>query len=65
MDATGRRDLLLKLADLIERDADYLKELEAMDNVSFLKKLFLLFLLSLFCIILYIFCKYNFCWINV
>jgi len=32
MDATGRRDLLLKLADLIERDREYLEELEALDN---------------------------------
>ena len=32
MDATGRRDLLLKLADLIERDKEYLTELEALDN---------------------------------
>jgi aldehyde dehydrogenase (NAD+) len=32
MDGTGRRDLLLKLADLIERDREYLEELEALDN---------------------------------
>ena len=32
MDGTGRRDLLLKLADLIERDRDYLERLEALDN---------------------------------
>ena len=32
MDGTGRRDLLLKLADLIERDRDYLENLEALDN---------------------------------
>ena len=32
MDATGRRDLLLKLADLIERDRQYLEVLEALDN---------------------------------
>jgi acyl-CoA reductase-like NAD-dependent aldehyde dehydrogenase len=31
MDASGRRDLLLKLADLIERDRQYLIELEALD----------------------------------
>jgi aldehyde dehydrogenase (NAD+) len=31
MDASGRRDLLLRLADLIERDRDYLIELEALD----------------------------------
>jgi acyl-CoA reductase-like NAD-dependent aldehyde dehydrogenase len=32
MDGTGRRDLMLKLADLIERDRDYLENLEALDN---------------------------------
>jgi aldehyde dehydrogenase (NAD+) len=32
MDGTGRRDLLLKLADLIERDREYLEDLEALDN---------------------------------
>jgi aldehyde dehydrogenase (NAD+) len=32
MDATGRRDLLLKLADLMEKDKEYLEELEALDN---------------------------------
>jgi aldehyde dehydrogenase (NAD+) len=32
MDGSTRRDLLLKLASLIERDADYLVELEALDN---------------------------------
>ena len=32
MDASGRRDLLLKLADLIERDHEYFEELESMDN---------------------------------
>ena len=32
MDASGRRDLLLKLADLMERDKEYLEELEALDN---------------------------------
>jgi aldehyde dehydrogenase (NAD+) len=32
MDATGRRDLLLKLANLMERDKEYLEELEALDN---------------------------------
>jgi hypothetical protein len=32
MDGTGRRDLMLKLADLIERDRDYLEQLEALDN---------------------------------
>jgi acyl-CoA reductase-like NAD-dependent aldehyde dehydrogenase len=32
MDGTGRRDLMLKLADLIERDRAYLEELEALDN---------------------------------
>ena len=32
MDASKRRDLLLKLADLMERDMDYLIELEALDN---------------------------------
>ena len=32
LDGSGRRDLLLKLADLIERDRDYLEELEALDN---------------------------------
>ena len=31
LDASGRRDLLLKLADLIERDRQYLTELEALD----------------------------------
>lgn len=28
----GRRDLLLKLAGLMERDSEYLQELEALDN---------------------------------
>jgi acyl-CoA reductase-like NAD-dependent aldehyde dehydrogenase len=32
MDGTGRRDLILKLADLIERDRDYLVKLESLDN---------------------------------
>jgi acyl-CoA reductase-like NAD-dependent aldehyde dehydrogenase len=32
MDASGRRDLILKLAALMERDMDYLVELEALDN---------------------------------
>lgn len=32
MDGTGRRDLMLKLADLIERDREYLERLEALDN---------------------------------
>jgi acyl-CoA reductase-like NAD-dependent aldehyde dehydrogenase len=32
MDASGRRDLLWKLAALMERDADFLAELEALDN---------------------------------
>lgn len=32
MDGSARRDLLLKLADLIERDATYLEELESLDN---------------------------------
>jgi len=32
MDATDRRDLMLKLADLIVRDRDYFEELEALDN---------------------------------
>ena len=32
MNATGRRNLLNKLADLIERDRTYLGELEALDN---------------------------------
>ena len=32
MDASQRRDLLLKLADLMERDREYLIELEALDN---------------------------------
>jgi acyl-CoA reductase-like NAD-dependent aldehyde dehydrogenase len=32
MDGTGRRDLMLKLADLIERDREYLENLEALDN---------------------------------
>ena len=32
MDATGRRDLLLKLADLMERDREYLEELEGLNN---------------------------------
>lgn len=32
MNASGRRDLMLKLADLIERDRAYLEQLEALDN---------------------------------
>jgi aldehyde dehydrogenase (NAD+) len=32
MDGTKRRDLMLKLADLIERDRDYFEHLEAFDN---------------------------------
>ncbi len=32
MNATDRRDLMIKLADLIERDFDYLRDLEALDN---------------------------------
>lgn len=32
MDASGRRDLILKLCDLMERDREYLEELEALDN---------------------------------
>lgn len=32
MDATGRRDLMNRLADLIVRDRDYLQQLEALDN---------------------------------
>lgn len=32
MNGTARRDLMLKLADLIERDKAYLEELESMDN---------------------------------
>jgi len=32
MDASKRRDLLLKLADLIQRDHEYLEELESLDN---------------------------------
>lgn len=32
MDGAGRRDLLLQLASLIERDVDYLAELESLDN---------------------------------
>lgn len=32
MDASGRRDLILKLAALMERDMDYLVELEALDT---------------------------------
>lgn len=32
MDGTQRRDLLIKLATLIERDHDFLSELEALDN---------------------------------
>jgi aldehyde dehydrogenase (NAD+) len=32
MDGTGRRDLILKLADLIERDREYLETLESLDN---------------------------------
>jgi len=32
MDVTARRDLMLKLADLIKRDASYLEELESLDN---------------------------------
>ena len=31
-DGTGRRDLLLNLANLIKRDAEYLAELESLDN---------------------------------
>jgi aldehyde dehydrogenase (NAD+) len=31
-DATVRRDLMLKLADLLERDSAYLRDLEALDN---------------------------------
>lgn len=32
MDASGRRDLMLKFCDLMERDREYLEELEGMDN---------------------------------
>jgi len=32
MNASGRRDLMLKLASLLERDRVYLEELEALDN---------------------------------
>jgi aldehyde dehydrogenase (NAD+) len=32
MNATARRDQILQLADLIERDSDYLSEIEALDN---------------------------------
>ena len=32
MDATGRRDCMLRLADAIERNADYLATLESMNN---------------------------------
>lgn len=32
MDASKRRDLLLKLANLMEHEMDYLVELEALDN---------------------------------
>jgi len=32
MDGSKRRDLLLKLAELIERDMEYLEELESLDN---------------------------------
>lgn len=32
MDATGRQNLLLKLADLIERDRNYIASLETLDN---------------------------------
>ena len=32
MDASGRRDLMLKLCALIERDRDYLTKLESLDN---------------------------------
>jgi aldehyde dehydrogenase (NAD+) len=32
MNATGRRALMLKVADLMERDKDYLEEIEALDN---------------------------------
>ena len=32
MDGTGRRDLILKLADLIERYRDYLVRLESLDD---------------------------------
>ena len=32
MDGTGRRDLMLKLANLIERDREYLENLESLDN---------------------------------
>jgi hypothetical protein len=32
MDATGRRDLMLKLAALLERDRAYFEELESLDN---------------------------------
>jgi aldehyde dehydrogenase (NAD+) len=32
MNATGRRDLMIKLADLIVRDTEYLAKLESLDN---------------------------------
>lgn len=32
MDGTGRRNIMLKFADLIERDREYLEQLEALDN---------------------------------
>jgi aldehyde dehydrogenase (NAD+) len=32
MDGTGRRDLLNKIADLLEREKDYFEELESLDN---------------------------------
>mmetsp|Transcript_17492 Transcript_17492/g.25713 ORF Transcript_17492/g.25713 Transcript_17492/m.25713 type:complete len:504 (-) Transcript_17492:387-1898(-) len=32
MDGTARRDLMLKFAELVERDRDFLEELESMDN---------------------------------
>mmetsp|Transcript_60666 Transcript_60666/g.148803 ORF Transcript_60666/g.148803 Transcript_60666/m.148803 type:complete len:494 (-) Transcript_60666:11-1492(-) len=32
MDGTTRRDILNKIADLVERDSDYLSELESLDN---------------------------------
>ena len=32
MDGSAKRDLLLKLASLMERDHEYIEELESLDN---------------------------------